>query len=104
MRYYFDWQANQAGCDCEFHRYHIAHICECGALYPHIQADCDTHRAHDCIGVDPTFIKHGDTASAVFDRLMLLGLLPYGEAAYGKVYDKMAEIQEEATRLQAKEK
>ena len=73
-------------CPCLFHRYHIAHICECGQLYSHSQSECDEHRFHDCISFDSGFYQHGDTAKGVFDKLTFYGVLPYGTKAMEKVY------------------
>jgi hypothetical protein len=92
--YYTDWQAEQMGCACEYHRYEVAHICECGALHSDSPADSDAHRAHDGLTFDSKLVKHGDSARDVFDRLQVIGLLPYGTEAYGKVYDYMADHQE----------
>lgn len=89
--HYTDWQIDQLSCECVFHRYHVAHICECGALYSHSQADCDKHRMHDCLSFDPKEYKHGDKARDVFDRLVAAGTVDLFAPAFRKVYDRFAE-------------
>jgi hypothetical protein len=64
----------QAGCECLIHRYHVAHVCECGKLYPHSQAACDEHRSHVCLNIDSDLVEHGDTGDNVFDFLIVTGL------------------------------
>jgi len=85
--YHFDWQIEQIGCQCIVHRYHVAHICECGKLYSHSQGDCDEHRGHDCINFDPFFYRHGSKAKDTLDLLNVMGLLPYGSEALTKVFN-----------------
>jgi hypothetical protein len=74
-----------------YHRYHVVHICSCGKLYSHSQAECDEHRLHP-IGIDlPSYyLEHGDTAKTLFDRISKWGLMPYGTEGYHNVYDYMA--------------
>jgi hypothetical protein len=89
-KYEFDWQVNQRNCQCWFHRYHAAHICECGKLYDHSQGSCDEHRQHKCVSFDTKYYKHGDKAKDVFDRLMVMGIMPYGTDSFRAVYDYAA--------------
>ena len=54
-------------CECQYHRYHVVHVCGCGKLHSHSQADCDAHRR--CTGESITLNSdqyvHGDTADDV---------------------------------------
>ena len=86
-----NWQQEQKECECLIHRYHCAHLCECGQLFAHSQSQCDEHRQHDYITFDSELYKHGNTAKDMFDRLSIMGLLPYGTEAYEKVYNYAAE-------------
>ena len=84
----------QEWCECLIHRYHIAHICECGKLYSHSQRACDEHRGHRCINFPSGDYLHGWTVSEMYDYLAVRGMLPYGTDTHEVVYDKMAELQE----------
>lgn len=75
---------------CPMHLYHVAHLCECGKLYSHSQSDCDRHRQHRCINFDPIHYSHGETARDVFDKLAVMGTLPYGTESFDAVYDYFA--------------
>ena len=77
-------------CDCMIHRYHIAHICECGHLLSHSQGDMNEHRHHEMIDFAPEEYKHGQTASQVYNWLQVKGVLPYGTKAHEAVYDYAA--------------
>ena len=88
--------AGQEHCACPIHRYHVAHLCECGILYSHRQSECDEHRGHACVNFEPDAYMHGWTAREMFDDLMVKGALPLGTSACEKVCDFFA--QEEATR------
>ena len=30
-----NWQIDQLDCECAIHRYHVAHLCECGCVLDH---------------------------------------------------------------------
>lgn len=92
--YFTDWQLEQAGCECVIHRYHVAHLCSCGRVISHSQADWDTHRFHEhMINFEPKQYKHGDSFRDVFDRLSVAGTLPYGTPAFEAIYTLLAEAQ-----------
>lgn len=75
-------------CECVFHRYNQVHICTCGELISHSQADFDAHRLHaGFINIEAIHYNHGDTASILFDRMQGYGLLPYGTPEFEKVYN-----------------
>lgn len=69
-----DWQLNQFGCQCSFHRYHVAHLClSHGKAITHSQADWDAHRSCHLLDFDPSDWKHGDTTKTFIDRLYVSG-------------------------------
>ena len=80
----------QENCECLIHRYHVAHICECGKLYSHSQGECDEHRGHQCINFPSGDYLHGWSAHEMFDCLTVQGTLPYGTDEYKAVYDYAA--------------
>lgn len=87
-----DWQIDQLGCECPIHRYHVAHLCECGKVISHSQADWDAHRFHgEMINFSPEQYRHGDSFREVFDRLHARGTLPYGESSFERIYSILAE-------------
>ena len=96
MTQYTDWQIDQLGCDCIYHRYQTVYICGGGKLVSHSQADWDVHRLHpNGINIDSKWYKHDDTASKLFDRMTVYGLLPYGTNEFDTVYSRMADLQEQ---------
>ena len=60
-----------AQCECLIHRYHVAHICGCGKLISHSQAEMDQHRTHEgeWLDFDPDIYEHGDTADDILRKL-----------------------------------
>ena len=58
-------------CECLIHRYHVAHICGCGKLISHSQAEMDQHRTHEgeWLDFDPDIYEHGDTADDILRKL-----------------------------------
>ena len=54
-------------CDCEFHRYHLVHICrKCNVVTTHSQADWEEHKHHgDFESIPSQYYRHGDTPDAL---------------------------------------
>lgn len=90
---YTDQQFKNMNCSCIIHRYHVAHVCECGKLYSHSQTDCDTHRGHKCVNIPARDVNHGMTAWEAFELLAVRGTLPYGTESFQAVYDYFASKQ-----------
>lgn len=76
---------------CSIHRYPVAHICPCGAIISHSQADWDEHRFHKAakhvlnddgqMFLFPSrFYEHGDTVEELLNRLLVEGLVGFDES------------------------
>ncbi len=58
-------------CECLFHRYHVVHICACGKLISHSQAEMDEHRGHGPKESYPAALyHHGDAAKDLRARVL----------------------------------
>ena len=57
-------------CDCIYHRYHVVHVCGCGALISHSQGDWNEHRLHEgeMVTLDSAKYQNGDTAETVVEK------------------------------------
>ena len=87
-----DWQFDQRNCTCLIHRYHVAHICICGKIISHSQADFNQHKNHGgLLNFDPVWYKHGDTVTTLWDRLHGYGLLDYFNPDYTEIYMALCE-------------
>ena len=60
----------EKGCECRYHRYHVVHICGCGEVISHSQADWDAHRHHNpqMRTIPSSLYRHGDTAETLLTR------------------------------------
>lgn len=57
-------------CECTIHRYHCAHVCECGQIASHSQSSWDYHKFHgSMLTFDVALYAHGDTAEDVLRKL-----------------------------------
>ena len=60
-------------CECLIHRYHVAHICQCGEIIAHSQSAWDYHKNHgEMVSFNPTLhYAHGDSVETLRAKIAL---------------------------------